>query len=562
MDYWVLLAAMAILLVVLFVREGFSAKRREKQYIESLYRDYGKLPGKEYSPERYVRIASYYQKHRAEGMIDDITWNDLSMDDIFKRINYTYSASGEEYLYYTLRNTGRSKEELAHLEEVVRFFAEHEDERVKVQFLMSRLGYTGKYSLYDYIDNLDYLGERSNRKHIICNLLLLLSIVIAPFYMEMALFGIIALLTYNILTYFKEKGEIEPYIISFAYVMRLMQAAEKLLKIQVPVCKVEWDTMKASHNALQSMKKGASLVLSSTQGTGSGNPIDLILDYVKMIFHVDLMRFNKMLSTLRVHLKDADALITCVGYVESAIAIGALRQSLEEYSVPVFVENKEFSIKDAYHILIENPIKNSISTERGVLLTGSNASGKSTFLKTVALNAIFAQTIHTCTAAEYKAPFFSIYSSMSLRDSIDSGESYYIVEIKALKRILDAAKASERTVLCFVDEVLRGTNTVERIAASTQILKSLAGSGILCFAATHDIEMTELLKAYYENYHFEEEIRDGDVFFNYKLMSGKATTRNAIKLLEIMGYDASIIAKATGQAQRFVDAGVWELIDV
>ena len=149
---------------------------------------------------------------------------------------------------------------------------------------------------------------------------------------------------------------------------------------------------------------------------------------------------------------------------------------------------------------------------------------------------------------------------MSLRDNIDSGESYYIVEIKALKRILEAVGKADRKVLCFVDEVLRGTNTVERIAASTQIMKSLTGNGILCFAATHDIEMTELLKDLYENYHFEEEVREGDIFFNYQLLPGKATTRNAIKLLEIMGYDAEIIEKASRQAEFFVESGVWKLV--
>ena len=86
----------------------------------------------------------------------------------------------------------------------------------------------------------------------------------------------------------------------------------------------------------------------------------------------------------------------------------------------------------------------------------------------------------------------------------------------------------EGKVLCFVDEVLRGTNTVERIAASTQILKSLCHPGVLCFAATHDIELTELLQKDFDNYHFEEDIRDGDIFFNYRIKEGRATTRNAI----------------------------------
>ena len=207
--------------------------------------------------------------------------------------------------------------------------------------------------------------------------------------------------------------------------------------------------------------------------------------------------------------------------------------------------------------MIQEPVKNSISTDRGVLLTGSNASGKSTFLKTMALNAILAQTIHTCLAGCYEAPFFRVLSSMALRDDLGSGESYYIVEIKSLKRILDASAGEDVPLLCFVDEVLRGTNTVERIAASTQILKSLSGRNILCFAATHDIELTELLKEEYNNYHFEEEIRDGDIFFNYKLMSGKATTRNAIKLLELMGYDEKIIQEAVGQAEHFIRTGSW-----
>ena len=193
-------------------------------------------------------------------------------------------------------------------------------------------------------------------------------------------------------------------------------------------------------------------------------------------------------------------------------------------------------------------------------MTGSNASGKSTFLKTVALGALMAQTLHMALAERYCAPLYRIYSSMSLRDDLESGESYYIVEIKSLKRILDARKEdSPRPVLCFVDEVLRGTNTVERIAAATQILVSLTGEGIQCFAATHDIELTELLSGLYRNYHFEEEIRDGDILFNYTLREGRANSRNAIRLLEIMGYDQTIIQKAQRQAEDFLQKGIWIL---
>lgn len=102
---------------------------------------------------------------------------------------------------------------------------------------------------------------------------------------------------------------------------------------------------------------------------------------------------------------------------------------------------------------------------------------------------------------------------MALRDDLSSQESYYIAEIRSLKRILDAV-GEEYPVLCFVDEVLRGTNTVERIAASSQILESLASENVICFAATHDIELTYILEGVYENYHFSEEIDEEKDFLS------------------------------------------------
>ena len=215
--------------------------------------------------------------------------------------------------------------------------------------------------------------------------------------------------------------------------------------------------------------------------------------------------------------------------------------------------------------MIQEPVKNSIRAERGVLLTGSNASGKSTFLKTVAVNAILSQTVYTCMADRWSSGYFRVYSSMALQDNLEGQESYYIVEIKSLKRILDETlsreegKSGERApVLCFVDEVLRGTNTVERIAASSQILNYMAGRQALCFAATHDIELTHILENYYDNYHFQEQVQDHDIQFDYKLYPGRASSRNAIKLLGLMGYEEDVIQAAERSAQQFLENGEWE----
>ncbi len=558
MEYLALAAAMLLFVIVIFVRETVQAGKQKKRFVQSLYDHFGMPPGRKYTPENSAHIPGYYKRHKEDGQLDDITWNDLSMDDIFRRINDTHSATGEEYLYYLLRSAGRSREWLEHFEEITDWFSEHADERVQIQLLMSELGYTGKYSLYDYIENLDYLGERSNARHHLANGLYVLLLILMPFQLTFALLGMAVLSVYQIVSYFKDKRETEPYITSFAYVIRLLRISDRIVKTELPVCSGELSDMRSCIQSLKGVRSGSFWVFGAGNGKTGGNPLEIIMDYVRMVFHVDLIVFNKMLKQLRRHVAEIDALISGAGLLEAAVSVAAFRASLKNgWCVPEFLDSElKIVIGEGYHPLLDQPVKNSIEAERGVLLTGSNASGKSTFLKMAAVNAIMAQTIHTCAADVYRAPLAAVYSSMALRDNITGGESYYIVEIKALKRILDAVSEG-RTVLCFVDEVLRGTNTVERIAASAQILKSLAGRQVLCFAATHDIELTELLREDFDNYHFEEDIRDGDLSFAYRLLTGKSDTRNAIRLLGMMGYAPEVTERAMESAQRFLDSGVW-----
>jgi DNA mismatch repair ATPase MutS len=250
------------------------------------------------------------------------------------------------------------------------------------------------------------------------------------------------------------------------------------------------------------------------------------------------------------------------GLLDSMISIASYRESLKYYTVPQFYErnagnNKRLSFTEAFHPLVKEPVPNSICIERPVLLSGSKASGKSTFLKTVAINAIFAQTIHTCLAKEYNTDWFMVFSSMALKDNLLGNESYFVVETKSLKRILDYLN-EDIACLCFVDEVLRGTNTVERVAASSQILYHLSQSNSLCFAATHDIELSYILNKYYTNYHFQERIEEREIIFDYKLYEGRSNTRNAIKLLSIIGYNENVVKNAENMANDFIAEGKWK----
>ena len=553
---WVILGV-----IVLIMLKGFlDERKKKKKFILWLKNHYGELPKREeYREEEFRKIARYYQAHEKDGFhIDDITWNDLNMDEIFKRMNYTYSAAGEEYLYYLLRTPMQEEASAGKLEEQINYFMQHKEERVEYQTAFAGIGKTGKYSIYDYLDYLDLLGEKGNGKHHLGNLAVLLSIGAMYFSVQYGILLLVVVVAHNIVSYFKDKNEIDPYITSFGYILRLIKNVEKIGKIPAEAFGEERESLEKCRKSLGQFKTGASIVMSPARMSASGNPLEILLDYVRMVFHLDLIKFNQMLLEVRKNKDVIDRMLTIIGYMETVIAIGAFRTSMESYCIPRFDRSRGMKAENIYHPLLQNPVKNSILTEKGVLITGSNASGKSTFLKTVAINAILAQTIHTCMADSYSASLYRIMSSMALRDDLAGGDSYYIVEIKSLKRILNRLEEEGNPVLCFVDEVLRGTNTVERIAASTQILKSLSKASVLCFAATHDIELTHLLKKYYNNYHFEEEIVDNDVVFHYQLMRGRAVTRNAIKLLGVMGYDEEIIKEAEGLAEGFLEKGSWE----
>lgn len=563
MEYLVFLGVLVAFFILWCINGVRQERQKRLRFEEKLKQLEGKLPDKQYDPEYFLfKGKNYKQKDNAFG-IDEITWNDLSMDEVFKRMDYTYSAAGEETLYRILRTPSFDQSELEHRGELIRFFETHKKERIDLQLLYAKIGRTGKYSIYEYLDYLQALERTGNTKEyaVLIAMALSVGIMFINVGYGLLLFGL--LLVYNMGSYLKTKGRIGPYITTFSYIIRMLQNAQMLIKADISELSREFERLSEIEKSFHSFQKGAFIV--TRDQNVSGSPLDVLWDYICMIFHIDLIKFNLMHDEVAKKHSELKEMFDLIGYIEAMISIALFRKSLNYYTEPVFTDHDTIlQIKDGYHPLLKEPVSNSIKCQRGVLLTGSNASGKSTFLKTIALNAILGQTIYTCMASRYEAGMFRVYSSMSLRDDLIEGDSYFIVEIKAIKRILDACNQSdERPVLMFVDEVLRGTNTVERIAASTEILKALQRDNTICFAATHDLELTKLLQGTFDNYHFEEKLEDGDVTFAYQLLSGEATTRNAIELLRVLGFDDTIVEKAHENASRYMEREeIWKAVSM
>lgn len=545
-------------LVWSMVREN---NKRKKKFLEKIKKSWGAVPTREYSWDELEQISAYHKAQPKNSfVIDEITWNDLDMDRIFMLMNQTVSSAGEDYLYAMLHRPEFSEERLKERERLFCFLKKEEKTRIRCQQILTTLRKPRGLSLYQSIHVEKDCQVGSPIQEILSCVLFFASLVAFMIVPAYGVFAFLAVSGINIITYLKGKEEINRYLGGFRSVMQLIGCADTLEKAGISELSEYTKRLKDCKKALGSFRKGSFLVVNH-DGMETG-PEAVMLDYIRMMTHIDLIKFNSMMKAMREHQKEIEEMIEIFGLLDACISIASFRELLPYYCSPKFDSDKKRAVLDVenlYHPLILEPVANSIKTTKAVLVTGSNASGKSTFLKMVAINAILAQTIHTCMATECKMSYFRVMTSMALRDDLESKESYYIVEIKSLKRILDSAK-EETPLLCIVDEVLRGTNTIERIAASSEILASLCLPHVLSFAATHDIELTYMLEEYYTNYHFEEEVKEDDVKFNYLLKKGRVTTRNAIRLLKMTGYDDSIVEASKNAVVRFEQEGSWKKV--
>lgn len=544
-------------MAVMIVKENSSKK---KSFARWQTKSWGNAPAHEYSAEEFESIRSFSDS-RGGFLIDDITWNDCSFDDIYLLVNNTVSSCGEDVLYSWMRHPVFHQEELDERNRLIEYFSSHQNERSKVQFILAGVGRMRLMSFYNYICQLKEAKHLGKMKFILVGVLTLAGIILLFIHPLAGLAVLVPALFINLAVYLNMKDSTQGYIRSFQCVLRLMNGANAVARLSIPELSDYGERLKKSADALASFRRGSFFVTSGGQvGTGLG---DAVLEYLKMFFHIDLIKFDQMLDAYAGHEAECTEMLQILGTLDAAIACASFRKYLPQWCrgefVPFDSGEVSFSVSEMYHPMISNPVANSIETTGGNLVTGSNASGKSTFLKNTAICAVLAQSIDTVPAAAYRANFLRVFTSMALTDNLSKGESYFIVEIKSLKRILDAASGEHSPVLGIIDEVLRGTNTIERIAASSQILKTLIKGNVLAFAATHDIELSYILEKLYTNWHFEEEVSDNDVVFNYQLKSGRAVSRNAIKLLGIAGYSPAIVEQAKEEAERFEKTGEWSL---
>ena len=512
--------------------------------------EYGKKPEWKLDERDYASMKKYYQQKKTdEPTIDDITFNDLNMDEIFKQVKNTQSSIGDEYSYDFFRR--QKNPDLTHFEAAVQCMSEQAEAREKLQFAFYRIGRKTNNQL------VELLLEPSKFPKIAMMPIILVTVVGIGSLIWLAVdidYGILAVcmsFCVGLILFSIVLRKIYQAFEALGMFTRMVRAAKVMVKLELPAFKEETDQLRKNLKVFKNITGLADYIV---QISGSSNSLMMIITSYFSLYGYAYFIMVKLFQKYR---SEALKLYETIGYIELCISIASYRESLPYYCLPNFNDNDKVTFEEIVHPLLKEPIPNTRSMGNKVLITGSNASGKSTFARTLAINAIFGQLFNTCLAKSFSFKPCAVYSSMNLKDDIVTGDSFYMAEIKSLKRLLKIAESKEYAMI-FMDEMFKGTNMLERIAAASIILKKFADLDCFICLATHDVELSRILGERYETDHFREVVTADDILFDYTLREGVTTGSNAIKLLAYCHYDQEIVDQAEKYAENYRLSGEWE----
>lgn len=486
----------------------------------------------------------YAAAHPGTSRVDDLTWRDLNMQAVFDLLNQTESSVGSEALYTRLHSIDFTKPQVA--EDLVAFFEDHAPARLAVRTAFAHLGKTDHNQAQDYLQNAEHYRLPNSWHYTVMGWLPVAALALI-FVVPVAGIGLLlASLLTNVVVYTRRKSRLEVELGAMRYLIQTIAVAKHLCRIQTP----RQAALQHAYAPLAAISRHAFVFRTKTGSTG-----DVAGDYLGIMIMLPFRQYNRVLTTLSQQREAALALWTLLGDLEVAIAVANFRGFMPVTCQPQFAQGG-VQATNLVHPLLPKPVANAVAWSQTALITGANAAGKSTYVKSVAINCILAQTINTATAKTFRMAHGHVVSAMAVQDDLAAGDSYFIAEIKAIRRVLQLAQGSQR-VYGFIDEILKGTNTVERIAASASVVQWLVHTQTLAMVATHDIELTGILGAQAVNWHFQETVDHAGVHFDYRLHQGPATTHNAIALLATLQYPEAITASAEQLAHTFETTHAW-----
>jgi hypothetical protein len=492
-------------------------------------------------------ISSYHDellKKNNPIFVDSTTWSDLNMDEVYFKINRCTSSVGKQYLYHLLHRYDIPPNSFNNTLSTYKYFTDNSQIRRKFQNILLQSNQTSAYFISKLLFSRIPPKPNSSVLIYLTSFLLFFTIMMTIFIHQFILVAL-GLSIINILIHNKLTPKIFSFLPDMYSLRMLLKIADQLSKFDEPILQIK--NLKEHRSIIDKVSKKSSWLLIDITKLDEFSAS--IMQYLNIFFLLNIIAYLNSIDTIRRAQNELLDVFEQIASLDVTISMASYINSLTTYCIPKFNHDNAIHFKNVYHPLLKEPVANSFNLENtSCLITGSNMAGKTTFIKTIGINIILSQNLGICLAESANIPRVNIKSSINRQEDLSQNQSYYFKEIEA---ILQFIKYSDKDYnYCFlIDEMFRGTNTLERLSASTAVLDFLSDKNII-LVTTHDIELQELLNGKFDIYHFNEQLDNNVHYFDYKIKHGPCSTRNAIRLLDLKGYPKTIIEKALKYCEK------------
>ena len=526
----------------------FLFKKSDEKILAGIRWSWGKPTGKYLNFDSIKEYATLDQTNHFHKLTSQ-TLKDIDIESLFTVLNRTMTTVGQQILYAKIIFPKINLEELKQDDKNSDYFKAEVRKRESVQLILYRLETNGTSRITKLLKQKDPVIGRYLLWYKILTGLMIIGILCSLVYpiFIVLLIGVAAV-NITVQYIFKYRNEMQYKAAGEVYA--LVKAATRLQKIDTIV---DSASIPGYIRSLKSFIKNYRFLNFAVQRDDLAMAVFYMLELAKACFLLEVHRLNKLYSQIVKGRDSIKELYKYIGEFDMAISMASLKSDANfKTCIPDLIQkNKILKSINITHPLIENCVANSLSLElKSAFITGSNMSGKSTFLRTVLINSILAQTLYICFAESFTSSFMKSFSSITIEDDLLRGSSYFFEEVEIIKVMTEQASLFENN-LFIIDETFKGTNTLERISLAKAVLEFLNNNHSIVIASSHDLELIELLSKDFEMFYFTEDIQESSLNFDHTIKEGYLKTTNAIKIIEIENYPQSIIDEANKMTMEY-----------
>ena len=473
--------------------------------------------------------------------VDEKTWLDLELPEIFGRLDTTITPLGRQYLFSRMRTYVEDPRDLAERYRCAEALRCDDVLRERIQLALTPLKDDG------YADVVDDLFGDAPRAVKYPRLLLLWSAVglltlLATLASFLPPWALLVTVVINVLIILRTFGSLRRDSEALKRCLAMLPVARTLAWVGADcpefAAMAQLRAQRPDRKQLKKTLRGFLLFQKES--------VKWVSIWLNVTFLLELVAYASALK----HVTALRALLQStwesLGEVDASVAVACALECSPVHCMPELSSAPLIDIEDGCHPLLIHPTRNSLRLDgRSALIAGSNMAGKTTMIKMVGTNIILGRTLGFCLASRAVIPPSTVMASIRREHSVESGKSHYFGEIERLQTFIEYAK-QQRCRVFVIDELFSGTNTIERLAIARAVLEQL-GRDAQVLVTTHDVELQQDLSDDYDLYHFQEN-PDIEGFFDYRLRPGAAVDRNAIRLLGRMGFPRDIVARAMSLA--------------